>query len=192
MQQPEHALSKRHRSEQLEHTLDLVPPEPDAYDDSVDVIQRGELLATEGEHAEVESGARALMRAVLQDAILCLLGLAADVPKRDREWATVQARHWFASHDLTWPFSFESICNVLDLEPSSLRRQLLRISPAGDRVATGAQSVSPTSEMITILRGARLRGNTNKHELSRGAAVPRRSARRRCAPPAQSVAVVSQ
>jgi hypothetical protein len=50
---------------------------------------------------------RALMRAMLQDAILCLLGEAAGVPPRPgRGW---RSRHqWINSPSHNWVFSFEA------------------------------------------------------------------------------------
>jgi hypothetical protein len=64
------------------------------------------------------------MRAVLEDAILCYLGLA----KRRRIDPGILAReaeHWIRSQDLESPFAFENVCPVLGLCPESTRREIL-------------------------------------------------------------------
>ena len=149
----------------MEQSLSYAPPQFESCDDTVNQIQRGELIATATSYVDPETGERALMRAVLQDAILCLLGLAADVSARDRPWTVAQARQWFASRDLRWPFSFESICNVLGFEPDSLRRRLLNASARGERVDPEARVTPSNGEMAGVLRTVRLRGNTHKRAI---------------------------
>ena len=58
-----------------------------------------------------------LIAAVLEDAINI-------VRKRPRSRAGREAREWLASHDATWPFAFERICEALDLDADSVRRQV--------------------------------------------------------------------
>jgi hypothetical protein len=70
-------------------------------------------------------GERALMRAVLQDAIRCLAGEVGSGEER-LELAR-QARDWVASHDQEWPFSFEHLCDGLGLDAARLRPRLLRM-----------------------------------------------------------------
>ena len=174
------AADSPRRAAGLKQSLPCVSSEPETCDDTVNLIRRGELIPTEATHVDLETGERALMRAVLQDAILCLLGLAADVPSRDRPWTMVQAQHWFVSRDLTWPFSFESICNVLGLAPDSLRQRLLR----GLSADSGRGAGVPGGDMVTVLRTVRLRGNTHKRTLKqRSATSASPSDRRRCAIP---------
>jgi DNA-binding CsgD family transcriptional regulator len=79
----------------------------------VDAAGHGPGLRRHGE------GERALMRAVLTDAIRCLAGRG-----REGQLLKVEARRWVASRDLRWPFSFEGICCALDLDPQTIRRQL--------------------------------------------------------------------
>ena len=67
-------------------------------------------------------GERALMRAVLEDAIRCLSG--AGGPMRLRPSLAAEARRWVTDHDRHWPYSFENICAALKFEPESLRRGL--------------------------------------------------------------------
>ena len=58
-----------------------------------------------------------LMAAVLEDAINI-------VRKRPRSRAGREAREWLASRDASWPFAFERICDALDLDSDSVRRQI--------------------------------------------------------------------
>jgi len=58
-----------------------------------------------------------LMAAVLEDAINILR-------KRPRSRAGREAREWLGSRDASWPFAFERICDVLDLDADSVRRQI--------------------------------------------------------------------
>ena len=74
------------------------------------------------------AGERALMRAVLEDAIRCLAGDVGGLGERGQ--LAVEARGWLASTDVRWPFSFENVCDGLGLEPSRLRARLLRDAPA--------------------------------------------------------------
>jgi hypothetical protein len=67
-------------------------------------------------------GERALMCAVLMDAIQCL-GAENRGSGRHREEAR-QAREWVETRDREWPFSFERICEALDLDAHALRRRI--------------------------------------------------------------------
>ena len=62
------------------------------------------------------------MTAVLVDAIRCLTGRVGAGP--DRAETMREARAWVADDDLSWPFSFENICDVLDIDGDYLRRGL--------------------------------------------------------------------
>src|SRR5690242_4371777 len=66
---------------------------------------------------------RLLMLAVLENAVMCYrrYGRARDAHARRR---FEEARDWFASCDRTLLFSFESICDALDIHPSYVRRNL--------------------------------------------------------------------
>jgi len=57
---------------------------------------------------------RSLMVAVLETA----LEDARDFPQRS------DAVTWVASTDRWWPFSFENICEMLDIDPGEVRRLL--------------------------------------------------------------------
>jgi len=79
-----------------------------------------------------------LMLAVLEDAIASF----------QRNF--IQARHshdgddydvesWLESDDMSWPFSFASICQALDMEPESLRRGLRSWRDRAERQGTRGQ-----------------------------------------------------
>jgi hypothetical protein len=67
------------------------------------------------------------MLAVLVDAIQCLAG--ATGPVRHRARLAADARAWVAECSATWPFSFQRICEALDLDRSRLRTRLLADAP---------------------------------------------------------------
>ena len=65
-----------------------------------------------------------LMRAVLQDAIMCYLGRA----KRRRIDPRILAReaeYWIRINDWDSPFSFNNVCEALGLSHESTRRRIL-------------------------------------------------------------------
>ena len=68
-------------------------------------------------------GERALMRAVLADAIHCYQRYFMTKNWRVSRPAN-EAASWFADDDERWPFSFVNICRALRLEPDYLRRGL--------------------------------------------------------------------
>jgi len=78
--------------------------------------------------ADRAAGERALMRAVLEDAIRCLVGELG--PRHRRGALAAEARAWIEVADPRWPFSFENVCDGLGLEAANLRRRLLRDAPA--------------------------------------------------------------
>lgn len=74
------------------------------------------------------AGERALMRAVLEDAVRCLAGEIG--PRDERPQLAVDARQWFLDDDIHWPFSFPNVCDALDIEADRLRTEVLRGAPA--------------------------------------------------------------
>src|SRR5256885_16902126 len=73
------------------------------------------------------AGERALMRAVLEDAIHCLAGEVG--PVRERPQLAAEARTWVEGADLHWPYSFENVCDHLGFESEQLRTRILRDAP---------------------------------------------------------------
>jgi hypothetical protein len=57
------------------------------------------------------------MAAVLEEAIHVLR-------KRPRSRAGREAREWMHSTDRTWPFSYERICEALDLDANQVRAKV--------------------------------------------------------------------
>src|SRR2546428_7920041 len=84
------------------------------------------------------AGERALMRAVLEDAIRCLVGELG--PRHQRAALAAEAREWIEVADPRWPFSFENVCDGLGLDAANLRCRLLRDAPA----ATLREAPAPT------------------------------------------------
>lgn len=68
-----------------------------------------------------------LMRAVLEDALLCFHEGLVRQGRRVQRLAR-EAKEWLFSDDAGWPFSFVSICAFLGLDPEYIRRGLKRWS----------------------------------------------------------------
>jgi hypothetical protein len=80
-----------------------------------------------GEHAGGPSlqPEKRLMVAVLKDALFVLRRCqAAEGPSAQRQVRDTEA--WFASHDRSWPFAFERICEELGLDPDHVRAGVRR------------------------------------------------------------------
>jgi hypothetical protein len=85
-------------------------------------------MPTEINAAAHWSGMRALMLAVLEDAIQ---QFGSSVGHR-----RAAAERWIMSPERAYVFSFTVICETLDLEPSAVRRSLIRLlgkQPPGRR-----------------------------------------------------------
>lgn len=79
---------------------------------------------TPGSRPVPATAERALVRAVLEDAIGCLAG---EVGQRyERLALAAAARQWIENPDRHWPYSFENVCDVLGLEVGYVRTRLLR------------------------------------------------------------------
>ncbi len=70
-----------------------------------------------------------LVIAMLQDAIECVQKYRWATDENGRELFE-DARDWIASDDRKWPFSFENVCGVLNLDADYLRRGLSEWSEA--------------------------------------------------------------
>jgi hypothetical protein len=87
------------------------------------------------------AGERALMRAVLEDAIRCLAGEIG--PVRERPELASEARAWIAEVDTRWAFSFDNVCDHLGFEAERLRSRLLRDAPVLAAVEDGRATGAP-------------------------------------------------
>jgi hypothetical protein len=68
---------------------------------------------------------RRLMLAVLSDAIECFQKYANAENRRGRT-LYANAESWINSRDSSWPYSFEQICDVLDINANYLRIGLVQ------------------------------------------------------------------
>lgn len=97
-----------------------------------------------------------LMVAVLGDAVRCYhQNLHQSRPRARRIFAETTA--WFAAESHEEPFSFVSICAVLDIDPECFRAQILtpfRTRIGRDRLPR-AYTVTPHSQSSEAIRGAR-------------------------------------
>jgi len=104
---------------------------------------------------------RALMRALLQDAVLCLIGEAA--PAKERPKLAEEARYWVASRSRGWVFSFERVCESLDIEPEYARKHLLAMAERHGVVGDAAEenTEAPPRERCQLrsMRGLRHGGD---------------------------------
>jgi hypothetical protein len=86
-----------------------------------------------------------LMRAVLEDALLCFQRGLIRQGRRVQRLAR-EAEEWLFSEDPRWPFSFVSICAVLGLEPEYIRRGLAMqekaLGPGHPDVATSLNNLA--------------------------------------------------
>jgi len=78
------------------------------------------------------SGERALLCAVLADAVRCLTRTIGGGPK-DQARLAVQARRWVMKRGEDWPYSFENVCAALGLHPRLVRRRLLGLAREFER-----------------------------------------------------------
>jgi len=96
---------------------------------------------------------RALMRAMLQDAVLCLFGEAA--PAKDRVRLASEARFWIESRSHEWIFAFECVCEALNIDPGFARAKLLEMADErGVATSTITHDESPAPQR-PALRGLR-------------------------------------
>ena len=113
---------------------------------------------------------RALMRAMLQDAVLCLVGEAA--PANERTRLAADARYWVTSRSRAWPFAFENVCDALGIDVDYARSHLLRLadrSPSTGPVCRAADDAASDSAPShrSVLQGM--------HGLRKGGSRPRRA-----------------
>ncbi len=69
-----------------------------------------------------------LMVAVVEDAINCAEKYRAATDRRSRRLFG-EVMQWFSAQESDWPYSFESICDVLRLDANAVR-QRLGVTPA--------------------------------------------------------------
>lgn len=72
----------------------------------------------ERRHADVVEPEKRLMLAILEDAI--------NRTRSSFHSISIEAQRWISNTDRSWLFSFENVCEALDMEPSYIRRGLAR------------------------------------------------------------------
>jgi hypothetical protein len=92
-----------------------------------------------------------LMIAVLHDAFGCIEKYRCATGRSGRRLFR-EAKQWFLADEIKWPYSFESICAVLDLDPKAVRQRL--------RVAPGPNPRTHDFFPWTVRRITSLRGRT--------------------------------
>jgi len=112
-------------------------------------------------------GEKALLLAVLEDAIRCL-----DCRSRSAARLAREAEAWVRANDPRWPFSFVNVCAHLDIDASRLRAALLaRAAARGTRVADAHYRL----HLRVKPRGARLRVRAEPRSVE-SEELPRRAA----------------
>ena len=92
-------------------------------------------------------GERALMLAVLRDAVECYQKFALSRDPRGR-FEFEEAQRWIESTEREWPYSFENICDVLDIDPVYMREGLARYAPRGMRREMRKPRIVPLEERL--------------------------------------------
>ena len=108
------------------------------------------------------SGARALMLAILEDAMLCIEQGRGPRHRRTRQVAA-EAETWMRSDCGEWLFSFASICDVLGIDADALRARLLLNNvehPANRGRAARAEAGEPPTRSRDVTRLLPQRGST--------------------------------
>lgn len=67
---------------------------------------------------------RALMLAVLEDAVACYAG-RLKAPRENPKILRRQAAFWLSCEDWDSPFSFNNVCEALALDPRAIRERIL-------------------------------------------------------------------
>lgn len=106
-------------------------------------------------------GVKGLMIAVLEDAIACLAaGNGNGVRTRLR---AVAAARWVRSQDASWPFAFQTICDVLSIDAEKLRKHLLSIHAAG-KARSGPRPPSARRVEVNLHRIVLPRRRSRRHQ----------------------------
>jgi hypothetical protein len=103
-----------------------------------------------------------LMAAVLDDAIRSFCQFAGSRLGREKRLFRETAE-WFESCDVSWPFSFESICDALALDPQWIRGLVRRWERAHASVAHGVVKVPCIRRMAGIRHAVRSRAPGLRH-----------------------------
>lgn len=90
-------------------------------------------------------GERRLMIAILEDAVeIYRKQIDARDPRNQQLWS--EAAEWFGDPDRTWLYSFENICDVLDINADYLRGGLRILKERADTERRGPVVTLTTSD----------------------------------------------
>jgi hypothetical protein len=90
-------------------------------------------------------GERRLMIAILEDAVNCFMKQLHAVDPKARQ-LYLDAEEWIMAEDPSWFFSFENVCNTLDLNPEYLREGLRKWRDAERRRVAEAHATTAKPE----------------------------------------------
>jgi len=90
---------------------------------------------------------RRLMLAVLEEAVLTVLKYRHDRGTHGRRLLR-DVECWVAERDVSWPFSFDSICGALHLDGEYVRRGLLALIHRPATVAAERPTVFPFARRV--------------------------------------------
>lgn len=110
---------------------------------------------------DIREGEEKLMLAVLQDAVECFQVYVLAETQREKRLFQ-EAEDWILEKDSEWLFSFENICEVLQLHPDYIRQGLLcwkeakrKTHPLQDRTASAkVAKVAATHTPVRLFKSA--------------------------------------
>lgn len=94
----------------------------------------------------IHGGEERLMLAVLQDAVKCFQEYALAQYLWEKKLFQ-EAEDWLLEKNTNWPFSFENICETLQLNPDYIRRGLLVWKEAKRKTDPGKAGVRSTRSL---------------------------------------------
>jgi len=103
------------------------------------------------------SGEKALMLAVLEDAIRCFQEHFRN-PRYNPRLLSTEAEEWIGTDDWDWPFSFNNVCENLGIAPEALRTALFRWKAQRLAAANDATAAVPRKVYRLHLRTKRAHG----------------------------------
>ena len=96
---------------------------------------------------------RRLMLAVLEDAIDCYQKYAHTNDQRGRQ-LFAESYDWIMSPDRRWLFSFENICQIVDMNPDYIRQGLQRWRASNARPSISDLPPLPSGQLPSAPLGA--------------------------------------
>lgn len=85
----------------------------------------GSVMPAQVWHARGWTGEKALMAAVLADAIKCVRDGKRYARMRRKRRLGAEAEAWMRENDVWWPFSFVNICTEMGVDPGMVRAAVL-------------------------------------------------------------------